>query len=203
MIEIYGSPQSSAGRCFWLLEELGVPYKRMPLNMREKEHKSESFLKLNPNGKVPTLVDNGFIIWESMAINNYLTEKYPNQLQGRTIESRGLISQWSYWAIIEPQKFLVDILIQKVFVPDEHRDHALIAKSEKSLPPLFTILDKYLSDKTFMVEERFTLADINVGSVMNIATALGFDMKAYPKISAWLGRCSDRPAFQKLMAMPR
>ena len=76
MVEIYGSPRSSASRCFIVLEELGIPYKAMPIDMSNREHRSDAYLLLNPNGKIPCVNDDGFVIWESLAINHYLVEKY-------------------------------------------------------------------------------------------------------------------------------
>ncbi len=82
MITIYGSPRSSSGRCFWCLEEVGETYNAKPLNFKEKEHKSPAYLKINPNGKAPTLTDDDFVIWESIAINFYLAETYKPELLG-------------------------------------------------------------------------------------------------------------------------
>lgn len=197
MIKIYGSPKSSAGRVFWMLEELGIKYERMPVDMRAKEHKSEKFTKLNPNGKIPVLDDNGFVIWESMAINTYLAEKYQSPLAGKTPEARGHIQQWSYWSIIELQRHLIDVFIQKVFVPEERRDQSVIEKGLSASLPLFAILDKHLADKQFLVGDSFTLADLNVSSVAGIASAIQMDIGSFKNVQRWLGRCHDRPGFQK------
>ena len=64
MISIYGSPKSSSGRCFWALEEVGQAYEAKSINFKENEHKSEEFLKINPNGKVPALIDGDYTVWE-------------------------------------------------------------------------------------------------------------------------------------------
>lgn len=197
-VKIYGSPQSSAGRVYWMLEEAGVQYDRVALNMREKEHKSPAYLAINPNGKVPTLVDGEFIIWESMAINQYLAEKYLPRMLGRTSEEKGLILQWSYWSILEMQKPAVDWLIQAVFVPEERRDHSLIEKCQKALPPLMTILDKALANKKYLATDDFSLADLNVASVVNVALSLGFSIDAYANLKIWLAVCKDRPSYKKV-----
>ena len=72
MISIYGSPRSSAGRCVWAAEEAGVAYEVKAVDMRNQEHKSAEFLKLNPNGKVPAMKDGDISLFESMAINFYI-----------------------------------------------------------------------------------------------------------------------------------
>lgn len=201
MIKIYGSPKSSAGRCYWLLQELGLPYEAQKVDMRAREHKGEKYLSLNPNGKVPCLADGDFVIWESMAINQYLAEKYESPLLGATPEERGLIAQWSYWAILELQRPFVDLLIQKVFVPEERRNLALIEKSEQAIPPLLDILNDHLESRKYIVTDDFTLADLNLASVVNIASSVGFNISSFTHVARWLRQCHDRPSFQKLEAL--
>lgn len=197
MIKIYGSPKSSAGRVYWMLEELGLNYEPVKINMREKEHKSEAFLKLNPNGKIPCLTDGDFVIWESTAINHYLAEKYSPELLGSTPETRGLVQQWNIWSMIELQKPIIDILIQKVFVPEDKRDHTLIEKSQKSCGPLLTILDTALSNKKYLTGDTFNVADLNMASVVSIASAIEMDISSFKNIKSWMGNIMERPAFQK------
>lgn len=204
MIKIYGSPKSSAGRVYWMLEELGLPYERVPFNMSQKDHKSPDYLKLNPNGKVPCLVDGDFIIWESMAITQYLATKYNSSspLLPKTPEETGHMLQWSYWSILEMQKHAVEWLIQDMFMPPERRDKTISEKAQKALIPLFDILNNALNNKSFLVGNRFTIADLHVASVAGIALMLGFDMKPYPNVQSWLKACHDRPAWHKVNSLP-
>ncbi|MGZ3743258.1 MAG: glutathione S-transferase family protein [Pseudobdellovibrionaceae bacterium] len=197
MIQIYGSPRSSAGRCFLMLEECGLSYEVMSLDMGKKEHKSEAFLKLNPNGKVPCLVDEGFVLWESAAIVHYLAEKYKPTLLGQTIQEKALVNQWSFWAMTEVQPPLVDILIQKLFVPEEKRDLALIARREKQVPALFEVLEKSLAHKKYLVGNTYSVADIMTGSVINTAMGLQLDLSPYPHIKSWMAEMKSRPAWIK------
>ncbi len=196
MIKVYGSPQSSAGRCFWMLEEAGLKYERQPLNMKNGEHKSPEFLKLNPNGKVPCLVDGDFVIWESMAINSYLAEKYKPELIPSSVESRARLQQWSYWSMLEMQPPLIDVLIQRVFVPEEKRNHQVIEKGLQVAPGKLEILNNHLKKSKYIVGDQFTLADINVGSVANLANAIELDLKPFGEITRWLQAMKDRPAYK-------
>lgn len=197
MIKIYGSPRSSAGRCFVLLEELGVPYEVAPLDMRAREHKSPEFLKLNPNGKVPVLVDGDFVIWESIAINHYLCEKYRPSLLGNGPRVRGQVQQWSVWAMVDFQPPLIDMLIQLVFVPEERRDMALVERSRKKVPGLMQILEKGIGNKTYAVGQELTVADFNLASVVNVAVALGMPLDSTPNVKRWFAMMKSRPSFQK------
>jgi len=199
MIQIYGTPRSSAGRCYLMLEECGLTYEAIALDMmKEREHKSEKFLKLNPNGKVPCLIDNGFVLWESAAIVFYLAEKYKPELLGADAKEKGLVHQWSYWTMTEAQPPLVDILIQKIFVPEGKKDLALIARREQQIPGILDILEKSLADKKYLVGEKYTLADLMVGSPVNVAKAMQMSLAGTPNIQAWFERIKSRPAWQKV-----
>nr|BFD68659.1 glutathione S-transferase family protein [Bdellovibrio sp. HAGR004] len=201
MIKIYGSPLSSAGRCYWMLEELGLPYEQVPLNMREKQHKSEEYLKINPNGKVPAIIDGEYVLWESMAITNYLAKKHNSPMAAQNAEEEGQMLQWSFWALVDLQKPAVDWLIQAMFVPAEHRNQNIISDAQNILPRYLQVLEKGLSGKTYLVGNRFTVADINVASVIGILHALKFDLSSYPNIIKWSQTCHSRPASQKVQAM--
>lgn len=202
MIKIYGGPRTSAGRCYWMLEELGLPYETVALDMMgAKEHKSASYLKLNPNGKVPTLVDGDAVIWESMAINFYLAEKQQSPLVGTNALERGLIQQWSFWALAELQRPAVDWLIQEVFVTADKKDLSVIQRSKDSIPNYLYVLNSSLENKKYLVGDRFTLADLNVASVISIFISLKVDFSSWPNIEKWFAACSDRPSFQRLQAL--
>ncbi|MEY4616980.1 MAG: hypothetical protein RJB66_1940 [Pseudomonadota bacterium] len=204
MIKIYGSPKSSAGRVYWMMEELGLSYERAPLNMSQKEHKAPDFLKLNPNGKVPCLVDGTFVLWESMAITEYLVQKYGanSSLAAKTPEETGLISQWSFWSILELQKHAVEWLIQEHFMPAERKDAGVVEKAQKALLPLFAILDQALENKTYLIGNRFTIADLHVASVVNVAAGLGFNVASFPHVQTWIKACHDRPAWHRYNSLP-
>ncbi|MDD4974891.1 MAG: glutathione S-transferase family protein [Bacteriovorax sp.] len=201
MITLYGSPRSSAGRCFWTLEEAGVPYTLKEVDMRNKEHKSAEFLKINPMGKVPALVDGDLTLFESMAINYYIADTYKKELLGATPAERGLAMQWSFWATSELQGPIIEIFIQKVFMPDDKRDNNIIENNLKKLPDLLNVLNSSLEGKKYLIGDHFTIADINTASVVSICAMIGVDLKSYPNIEGWLGAISDRPAYQKYQAM--
>lgn len=201
MLTIYGSPKSSAGRCFWCLEETGVEYSAKSIDFSAGEHKAVDFLKVNPNGKVPALVDGDFTIWESLAINNYIAEAYKPELLGSTVQERGLVSQWSIWSVADLQAPLIQAFIQLVFVPEPKRDASIIEKSFEKLPPLLSTLNNSLADKTYLVAERFTLADLNTSFVVAICDAVKFDLAEYTHIQQWLERIAEQDSSKRYMAL--
>lgn len=201
MITIYGSHKTSAGRCYVMLEECGLNYKQIIPDMGKREHKAPDYLQINPNGKVPTLKDGNFVIWESISINRYLAEKYKPELLGSTVEERSLIDQWSVWSMTELQPPMVDLLIQTVFVPAERRDQSIIDKAKSRIPDRLKILDHALANRSNIVSSQFTLADLNLASVAKIGLSLGYDYKEYPHLTKWLMTMTERASFRKVAAM--
>lgn len=184
-----------------MLEETGVDYEQMPMNMREGEHKSPEFLKLNPNGKVPVLIDGDLVLWESMAITQYLADKYKPELICQTPEGRALSQKWSFWSILELQPPLVDLLIQTMFVPEERRDLDKIEKAKALVPAKLKILDQHLKNSPYIAGDYFTVADINAASTAVICNHVKIDLKPYPNICAWLQKIEQRPGYQKYLGV--
>ncbi len=179
---------TSAYRCHVLLKELGVEWEEVPVDMGKGEHKSPEFLKLNPNGKVPCMVDGDFVLWESMAINKYLAKKYQPDLLGGTIENMALIDQWSYWASIHVQRYLFEMFMDH---SEETRNRCTTA-----IAPMNKVLDAYLEGKSYMLGDDFSLLDINVGTVIVINRLVKNDISEFKHIGAWLDRIMARPCFQ-------
>jgi glutathione S-transferase len=201
MITLYGSPRSSAGRCIWTLEEAGIPYTLKDVDMKNKEHKSEAYLKINPMGKVPAMTDGNVTLFESMAINYYIAEKYKKELLGTNELEKGLSMQWSFWSTSELQPPIIEIFIQKVFMPDDKRDQSIIEDNLKKIPSLLTVLNKSLKEKKYLSGSHFTIGDINTASVVSICSMIGIDFTDYPNVKNWLHSMNERPAFQKYQSL--
>lgn len=198
MIKIYGSKMSSAMRCIWLLEEMGVPYEIMPLDMQKGEHKSPEYLKLNPNGKVPTMVDGSTVLFESLAINTYLAETHKSELLGTTAAERGEVNQWSLWALMHLYGDAMHALVIKKWRNTPESDHTKQALQD--LPKWFGILNTHLTGKDYMVGGKFSLADINVMSVVNGVGFIEYDISAFPEVKRWHSMLMQRDAMKKMMA---
>ena len=201
MLNIYGSPRSSSGRCFWALEEVGASYETKTISFEKGEHKSPEFLKINPNGKVPALTDGETTIWESMAINFYLANKYKPELAGTTPVEKAFIQQWSFWALGELQPPIIEIFIQKVFVPEDKKDPKVIERAQAKIPPLLEVLNSALENKDYLAGDEFTLADLNTLSVAYICPRIGVELTPYTNITKWMGRTFERPAYKKYQGL--
>jgi glutathione S-transferase len=177
-----------------MAEEVGQLWENVPVDFAKGEHKSADYLKLNPNGKVPVVVEGDYVIWESMAINAYFAEKYKPEMLGTGIEQHGHVQQWSYWAIANLSHAVEVLAIQKWrSTPDDDST----AKAHESLVRFLPILEASLAGKNYLVGDTFTVADLNVASNISAVLWIGTDMSAYPNITRWFTTIAQRPAFQK------
>jgi len=198
MIKLYGIPMSRASRCLWMLEELGVPYEQVPTSFVGDAQKPD-YLKLNPNGRIPTLEDDGLLVWESMAINLHLGEKYDKGFRPGSPEERAHVVQWSFWGMTEIEPGLIDAFVNRVMAPEAQRNKAVADAGEQKLQRPLAVLDHELAHHRFLLGDRFTLADLNVASVLAIAPLARIDLAKYPNVQRWLAACTERPACRKAM----
>ncbi|MFC7478342.1 glutathione S-transferase family protein [Dankookia sp. GCM10030260] len=196
-IKIYGIPQSRVARCVWMVRELGVPHEVVPVHYRVARETPE-LLRVNPNGRIPAMDDNGFALFESTAINLYLAKKYGSgsALVPRSLEEEALVTQWSFWVVAELEKPLVMLLVNAIGyrVVDEEA----LAKARSDLDRPLRVLDGDLSTRPWMLGDRFTVADLNVASVLDWQRTTKLDLSPYPHVADWLSRCLGRPAFKGL-----
>jgi glutathione S-transferase len=195
MIQLYGSPMSSAGRCLWLLEEAGVAYERKDVNLRDPEARARYAAEVFAGGKIPYLIDGEVRLFESMAINGYLAAKYKPELLPTDLHSRALVDQWSYWAITNLQPHAYKVLMHTSFYPEDQRNPAEAEAGRVGCGRFLAQLEQAIEGE-YLVGDSFTLADLNCGSAVNVA--LRADAQAGPRTSAWMQRLRARPAFKKI-----
>lgn len=179
MLKLYGGGRSRASIVQWYLEEIGVAYEFILLDMAAREHLQPEFLSINPIGKVPAIVEDDFQLWESGAILLYLAEKHgklPN-----SAEERAIITQWVLFGNAT--------LGTGIFIE---------ANREKETPRLLNPLNKILSQQPFLMGDELNIADIAVGSILAyIPLMLKLDLSPYPAVLEYIQRLNERPAFQK------
>jgi len=195
MITLYGISASRAFRCLWMLEELGLEYEHVPTSFLGDNKKPE-YLAINPNGRVPTLVDGDTVLWESMAINLYLAAKYDGGMQPKSVEDLGRATQWSFWVMTEIEKALLDYFMHTLLLPEDQRDPAVPPAAAKQLEAPLRVLDRALEGRDHLVSDRFDVADLNVASVLSWAVPARLDLSAFPNVDRWLKACTSRPASQ-------
>jgi glutathione S-transferase len=196
MLKLYGVPRSRAMRSLWMLEELGVPYENVGVDFITGT-KSADFKQLNPNGHIPVLQDGDLVLWESLAINLYLARKYDKGLWPKTVEDEGRAYQWSLWAMTEAEEPLLTALLNRVFFPPEQRDAKKVEDATARFAKPLGVLDGVLAERDYLLGPAFTVADLNVASVLTWAPMAQIDLSAAPRAAAWLGRCMARPALAR------
>ncbi len=193
-MKIYGIPQSRAARCLWMARELGIPHENVPVHFKDTKGSPE-LLKANPNARIPALeTDDGFTLFESMAINLYLAKKHGGPLAPASLEEDAVATQWSFWVMTEIEKPVLLVLLHTIgMAPAED---AALEKARADLQRPLGVLDRELAGKEWLMGGRFTVADLNVACVLAWAKGARIDLGPFPNVAAWLGRCLARPAFK-------
>ena len=185
---------SRAHRNVWMLKELALPFDHIPVNFTDGSTREPAYLKINPNGRVPALVDDGFVIFESLAINLYLAKAYPSTLSVKNLKEDALAMQWSFWVTTEIEKpLLLASANRKLFAEgsrDKEQEDMALSKLERPL----AVLQSHLASRPYMIDERFTVADLNVATVMDLAPQCGISLARWPAVDQWLTDCLTRPA---------
>ena len=183
MLKLYGGVQSRAAIVRWYLEELGIPYEFVLVDLVAGEQRQPGFLAVNPFGKVPVIVDGTFKLWESGAILLYLAEKYDDSI-AITIEGRIKLAQWI-------------LFTNATFKPAIYNE----ARREREMPRLFSALNQYLRQHYFLLGDQFSAADVALGaqlSYMLIRMNLDFRKeKQYEAVLDYFDRLTKRLPFQQ------
>lgn len=210
MLKIYGVYQSRASRNYWMAGELGIEFESVPViqarlldnplapDARLNTHSPE-FLKVNPNGHIPTIDDDGLVLWESIAINLYLARKHRGPLSAQSGPEDGLIEMWSFWGVteIEPHAIKV-VLTYDAGQETTPGGKEVLAVAGRMLKGPFALLDNHLSTQDYLVGGRFTVADLNLAEIVRYAMSEQALRDANPNVVAWYERCHERPAFQDM-----
>ena len=190
MIKLYGSPMSRTFRVLWILEELGVAYEHISFDHRTGAHKTPEYLALNPNGHVPTLVDGDLVLWESFAINLHLGSVYGNgALMGASAVERAAIYKWTLWGACELEG------------PADTAGKLGMKIARDWLLARYGVLEPVLAKQSWLAGPNFTVADLNVLSLLYRPSINREDVSALPGVTDWVKRIAARPAFQRVMEM--
>jgi glutathione S-transferase len=195
---------STAVRTTWAVEELGVPCERVKLDISKKETKTPEYLKLNPNGLVPLLVVDGTPIFESTAILLYLGETYgvdkgfyppPGLKRAETMK-------WVVWAnvgFLEPMSRWARNTAS--YIPAEQHNAKAAEAGKNDMGKALQIVDDALAGKSYLVDDKFSLADLAVSSYLGWLKFMGYDYASFKNVQAWGERCLGRPAAVKTNAV--
>lgn len=198
MLHIYGSARSRGVRTLWMVGELGLDYEHLDYAPRSPATRTPEYLALNPNGRVPTIDDDGFVLSESMAINLYLAKRH-GKLYPSDPKQEALAWQWSFWETDRLDRQLTTYANNAFVLPEAQRNPAAAKAAWDEIAPALDVLESALGKSQWLAGSAFTVADLNVAAAM--VRALSFDLAKWPRVNEWLHRCWDRPAAKKALAM--
>ena len=191
MLKIHGLARSRAFRCIWTAEEAGLPYEVIPVAFGPEL--KTAMAAVNPNGKVPALQDGSLTLFESLAINLHIAGKAGARLMPAGDDGSRVL-QWTLWAATEAEPAIMQWAYNTYIHPAEKRDAALAKAGAEAVAPRLAVLDQHLAGTGWLVGAGFTVADLNLASVLYGAWMNGFDFGPFPKVKAWLDACLTRPA---------
>ena len=170
MIKLYGTPPTRALRVIWLLNELGLEYETLPVNLLQGENQQPDFLALNPAAKVPVLVDGSLVLSESAAIQLYLAEKYPQAgFIPETMEDRAQMYRWMFFLVTEIEQPLWRIARHSFIYPEEKRLPEDIDLARQECQAMLAVLERHMQERAFMVADRLSVADFNAAYTLDWA----------------------------------
>jgi glutathione S-transferase len=197
-ITLYFAPGTRATRIAFLLDELGVPWQKVTLNLAQREHKTTEYLALNPNGVVPTLKDGDTVLFESVAIALYLADRYTDMGLAPPPDSplRGRYLSWMVWSMTTLEPPIGEVYLERM-KPADQQSAAVIAAALERFRAAATVLEGELAGP-HLVGNNFSAADVMVGCVLAFAGMLGM-LDGHERLRDYVARVTARPAFGRAM----
>jgi glutathione S-transferase len=196
-IKLYDGQRSPHARKVRLLAaELGITLDRIALDFQKGELVAPEYLAKNPNGRIPTLEDDGFVLWESAAILKYLAAKRPERgFAPADPAEQAQIDQWLFWWTADPEAAFSRLIWErrvKPFLGKGGNDPNIIADAQASLDRFLPVLDRQLGGKDYVLG-NLTIVDFSMAPVLDIMSFVGVDLAGYANITAWLERLRAKP----------
>ena len=204
MLKIWGRANSSnVKKVTWLCEEIGLPYERIDAGLAYGVVNTPEYRKLNPNGLVPTIDDDGFILWESNAIVRYLAAKHSaGNLWPEDLNIRAEADKWMDWQNTTFWPTFRPLFWNLVRTPPDQRDTAAMEDSRLKTAEGLGYLDAHLKNRTYIVGETLTMGDIPMGCAIWRWMGLPIERTELPNLQRWFDNLSSRPAYAKVVMLP-
>lgn len=204
MLKIWGRKDSSnVQKVLWCCDELGIRYERVELGGKFGGNRDPEYLRLNPNGLVPTIEDGDFVLWESNAIVRYLAEKYGGgSLLPLSPEGRANACRWMDWQLTTINPAMVPLFWGLVRTPEEKREPRAIAEALEKASWAWSLLDRYLEGRRYVDESGFSIGDIPLGVWAHRWFHLPIERPPLPNLRAWYERLCERPSYRVHVMLP-
>jgi len=194
MIKLLGRQTSgNVQKVIFLLEELGIPYVREDYGRQFGNTQTDAYRKLNPNAKVPTLIDGELVIWESNTILRYLATVHGPTLTGATPGERTLVERWMDWLLASLNTPYVNVFKDAKKAPVERS--ADFAAQSADLAAQLKILDGHLAGRQWFALDRFTIAEVALGPIVKRCMEFPIDLPVLSELKRWQASLDARSAF--------
>ena len=198
MLTVWGRINSiNVQKVLWTLAEVGVAYRRIDAGMKFGVNDTPEYKAMNPTGLVPTIDDDGYVLWESNAIVRYLVAKHAHgSLYPEDLPARFHAERWMDWQAIAFNAAISPVFVGLIRTPEDQRDLAAIEAARGKTEACIAILDDHLAGRDYMNGAAFTMADIPVGAGVNRWYKLPVERTSRPNVERWLERLKERPGFR-------
>ena len=205
-ISIWGRANSvNVQKVLWCLSELDLPHERIDAGMAFGKNNEPQYLAMNPNGRVPTLIDGGFVLWESNSIMRYLAMAYGqgSPIYPQSPQRRAAVDRWLDWTLSTLPPVDRPVFWALVRTPVEQRDMIAIQRDVDAEAVQWRIVDRQLATRRFIEGEDFTLADIALGAYARRWLGVeGVSKPGLPHLDRWFAQFSERAGFRQFVAPP-
>ena len=204
MLKLWGRINSiNVQKVLWALEELRVPYERTDAGLQYGVVNEPFYRKMNPNGRVPTIEDDGLVLWESNAIVRYLSAKHgAGTLWPNDPKQRADADRWMDWATSTLAPAITPVFWGLIRTAPEKRNHKAIEEGVEKLAQAFQVLEQSLDGRDYVGGKTFTMGDIPLGTFVYRWNALDVKRPSLPKVEAYYRRLQQRPAYRKHVMLP-
>jgi len=204
VLKIWGRVNSvNVKKVLWAAEELGLQYERVDAGMQFGVVKTPEYRRMNPNSLVPTIEDDGFVLWESHAIVRYLAAKHgAGTLWPADLKQRADSDRWMDWAHTFAREFQRPVFWPMARTPPEKRDLNAIREACRKCGELLAIADQVLSSRPFFAGNALTIGDIPLGCHVHLWMRLPIERPEHPNLKRWFERLCTRAAYKKIVDIP-
>lgn len=203
MLKLYGVYRSRVFRIAWLLLESDIPYEHIntTIGVEGATCKDPAYVALNPNARVPTIDDDGVVVWESAAINLYLAEKYNSPLWPKDMQAKARLYQWTFFIANDIEPPLITIMRTKGLTARALHDQAAASAADVKMQPYLKVLDDHLAKHKYFAGDAWGLADLMAAGVCFLFVVMKYDLSKYPSLEKWLLDSIDRPKAKEAIAL--
>lgn len=201
-LKIYGIPRSRALRTLWMAHELGLAFDLIEVAPGADGSRKPEYLRLNPNGQVPFIDDDGLILWESIAINLYLAKKHGGPIGPANLAEDGQMTMWGFWTVNDIEPRAITVLYNTAERPEAERSSPVVnAALDELKGPLMVLEGKLKEGGGYLVARRFTVADLNAISCLFYLRFAPQALADKPAVRAWYDKAMARPANRAAFAL--